>query len=180
MKYNSISKCGYEYFVHPHRALSMATGILSLLRVLHIYANLKQDKFPSKQITSLSVVSVSWFIGWLYFRTCLHYQCHFHWFHCQAHYFSQIHWQFEQFNTNLIHRTIRRYSWIICVRCIIRIILENAEKFFSVIPSRSHIIPQSASSNTAVLAGNMTTFSGAKFSNQRVSLHIQWANSSDK
>jgi len=42
MKYNSISKCGYEYFVHPHRALSMATGILSLLRVLHIYANLKQ------------------------------------------------------------------------------------------------------------------------------------------
>jgi len=41
-------------------------------------------------------------------------------------------------------------------------------------------VPQSASSNTAVLAGNMTTFSGVKVSNQQVSLHIQWASSSEK
>jgi hypothetical protein len=41
-------------------------------------------------------------------------------------------------------------------------------------------MPQSAFSNTAVLAGDMTTFSGVKVSNQQVSLHIQWANSSEK
>lgn len=41
-------------------------------------------------------------------------------------------------------------------------------------------MPQSTSSNTAVLAGNMTTFSGVRVSNQQVSLHMQWENSSDK
>jgi len=41
-------------------------------------------------------------------------------------------------------------------------------------------MPQSASINIAVLAGNMTTFSGVKVSNQQMSLHIQWANSSEK
>jgi hypothetical protein len=174
MNYNSIRKCGHRYFVYPHRALSMATGILSLISAVHIYANLKQDSFLSKQITSLSLVSMSWCIGWnCVFRHIFLISVIFSGFTARHITFLISTNSLSSLTiTNLILRIIRRIFWIICVRCITRIILENARKFFSDIPPTSHIVPQTTHSNTAVLANNMTTFSGVKVSNQPVSLNM--------